>query len=595
MFMDKKNIESAAISEVKDSILCCDILSPYISENDKEPSWDGFIYIYKDKGRKKENIQGRVAVQVKGELNSNFTGSEISYPADIADLNNYLKDNGVIYFVVYISKQNPRQRKVYFETLTPVKLALKLKSNKNKKNLNIKLREFPSEPGLQKVIFLNFLKDSRQQTSYAPQSIITLDELKMTELKGFTYLAEHPTKNIQSLYKALNDNEVYFYIPDDNKNLIPTDFFTSSEMKLGIEDSVDSPISVKNNTYYSNFKRIFSGDVLTIQFGDSFTITINNETGIANFKFELTSSARKGVIDLPFFINAIKNGNRFFINEQEINFTQNSNLTNKEHLDILESEFKFYSQVVELLNALNIQTDLNLSELSSEDKKILDILFQSILYKKDVDIIVDGDTSLISAEIEGLQLRFVAMKNEHGLYNLRSFFDSELVGVQKNDNGDVRPASAFSILEKEDYMNVSNINHEIILDSYKRLSNFDHIYQIAILDMLKMLSAYDEKPNEKLFNLIRDISDWIFEESKDNIPIEIKLLNRLQIIKRERDFNEEEKAQLIQLTENSNIECKLAANILLGYKDAAKIYFNKLTNAEQVNFKSFPIYKFYKE
>lgn len=595
MFMDKKNIESAAISEIKDSILCCDILSPYISENDKEPSWDGFIYIYKDKGRKKENIQGRVAVQVKGELNSNFTGSEISYPADIADLNNYLKDNGVIYFVVYISKQNPRQRKVYFETLTPVKLALKLKSNKNKKNLNIKLREFPSEPGLQKVIFLNFLKDSRQQTSYAPQSIITLDELKMTELKGFTYLAEHPTKNIQSLYKALNDNEVYFYIPDDNKNLIPTDFFTSSEMKLGIEDSVDSPISVKNNTYYSNFKRIFSGDVLTIQFGDSFTITINNETGIANFKFELTSSARKGVIDLPFFINAIKNGNRFFINEQEINFTQNSNLTNKEHLDILESEFKFYSQVVELLNALNIQTDLNLSELSSEDKKILDILFQSILYKKDVDIIVDGDTSLISAEIEGLQLRFVAMKNEHGLYNLRSFFDSELVGVQKNDNGDVRPASAFSILEKEDYMNVSNINHEIILDSYKRLSNFDHIYQIAILDMLKMLSAYDEKPNEKLFNLIRDISDWIFEESKDNIPIEIKLLNRLQIIKRERDFNEEEKAQLIQLTENSNIECKLAANILLGYKDAAKIYFNKLTNAEQVNFKSFPIYKFYKE
>ena len=593
--MDKKKIESAAISEIKDSIISCDILSPYISENDKEPSWDGFIYVYNDYKHKKDNIKGRVAVQVKGELNSNLTLSKISYPADIADLNNYLKDNGVIYFVVYINKQNLRQRKVYYETLTPVKLALKLKSNKNKKNLNIQLREFPVDPNLQKVIFLNFLKDSKQQVSYAPQSIITLGELKMTELKGFTYLAESPTKDIQSLYKVFNDNEVYFYILDDNSNLIPTDFFTSSEMKLGIEDSVDSPISVKDNTYYSNFKRIFSGDNLTIQFGDSFTIIINNKTGITNFKFELTPSARKGVIDLAFFMSAIINENQFSINEQEINFIQNSNLTNKEHLDILEKEFTYYSKVVELLNALNIQTDINISKLSSEDKKILDILFQSILYKKDVNIIVDSDTSLISAEIGGLQLRFVAMKNENGLYNLRSFFDSELVGIQKNDNGDVRHTSAFSILEKEDYINISNINYEIILDSYKSLSRFDHIYQIAILDLLKMLSAYDEKPNKKLFNLIKDISDWIFKESKDNIPIEIKLLNRLQIIKRERAFDEEETAELVQLTENDNIEYKLAANILFGYKDAARIYFNKLTPEEQGVFKSFPIYRFYEE
>ena len=155
--------------------------------------------------------------------------------------------------------------------------------------------------------------------------------------------------------------------------------------------------------------------------------------------------------------------------------------------------------------------------------------------------------------------------------------------------------SIFSILEKDDYINVSNINQEIILDSYRRLSNFDHIYQIAVLDMLKMLLAYDNKPSKELFSLIKDISDWIFEESKDNIPIEIKLLNRLQIIKRERDFNEGEKAQLVQLNENSDVECKLAANILLGYKDAARIYFNKLSKERQEIFKSFPIYRFYKD
>ena len=593
--MDKKNIESAAISEIKDSIICCDILSPYISENDKEPSWDGFIYIYNDSNHKKENIRGRVAVQVKGESNSDFTQSEISHPADIVDLKNYLKDNGVIYFVVYIDKQNPRQRKVYYNTLTPVKLGLMLKSNENTTSLNIKLREFPKESELQKVIFLNFLKDSRQQVSYTPQNIITISDLKMTELKGFTYLPEQPSKDIQSLYKALNDNEVYFYIPDDNKNLIPTDFFTSSEMKLGIMDTVDSVISVKNKTYYNSFKRTFSGDLLTIQFGDSFIININSKTDTTCFKFELTSFARKGMIDLPFFINAIKNNNQFLINKHEINFIQKNNLSNEEHLKVLNEEFIFYNKVVKLLDALNIQTDLKLSVLSSDEKILLNILSKSILDKEDVDIVVDGDTSLISADIGGMQLRFVAMNNGAGLYTLRDLFDSELVGVQKNDNGDVRPASAFSILERDDYINISNINYEVILESYKSLSKFDHIFEIAILDMLKMLSAYDSKPNTKLLKLIKDISNWIIEESKDNVPTEIKLLNNFQIIKRERDFNDDEKNKLVELSENPNIECKLAANILLGYKEASKIYFNKLSDEQQEAFKSFPIYKFYEE
>lgn len=595
VFMDKKNIESAAISEVKDVILSCDILSPYISENDKEPSWDGFIYVYNDNNQTKNNIRGRVAVQVKGELNSNFSFSEISYSAEITDLNNYLKDNGVIYFVVYINKQNPRQRKVYYETLTPVKLALKLKSNKNKTNLSIKLREFPSDSNLQKVIFLNFLKDSKQQVSYAPQNIISLSDLKMTNLRGFTYLPEHSLIDIQSLCKFLNDSEIYFYISDGSKNMIPTDFFTSSEMKLGIMDSIDSSISVKNKIYYNSFRRTFSGDSLTIQFGNSFTIVINNETGIANFKIELTPFARKGMEDLPFLINTIKNKNQFFINEREINFTQNSNCNQEEHLIVLEKNLMFYNKVVELLDTLNVRMDLDLSKLSSKEKLILDILFKAILEKKDVDIVVEDDNSLINAKIADIQLKLVAIKNENGSYILRNFFDPEFIGVQKNDNGDARPASIFSILEKDDYINVSNINQEIILDSYRRLSNFDHIYQIAVLDMLKMLLAYDNKPSKELFSLIKDISDWIFEESKDNIPIEIKLLNRLQIIKRERDFNEGEKAQLVQLNENSDVECKLAANILLGYKDAARIYFNKLSKERQEIFKSFPIYRFYKD
>ena len=43
--MDNKAIETLAISAVKDSIVSTEILDQFIADNDKEPSWDGFIYV----------------------------------------------------------------------------------------------------------------------------------------------------------------------------------------------------------------------------------------------------------------------------------------------------------------------------------------------------------------------------------------------------------------------------------------------------------------------------------------------------------------------------------------------------------------------
>lgn len=596
--MDKKNIESAAISEVKDSILSCDILSPYISENDKEPSWDGFIYIYKDKKRKKENIRGRVAIQVKGESNSDFSQSEISHPADISDLRNYLKDNGVIYFVVYVDKQNARRRKVYYDTLTPVKLGLKLKSNENSTSLNIKLKVFPNESEKQKVLFLNFLKDSRQQVSYAPHNIISIDEVMQSNIKGFTYLPENDKalNTTQSLFNVLNSNEIYFYASDDNKNLIPTDFFTSSELKLNVIDTVtDCPISINEKVYYSGFKRVFSEDGMTINIGNSMSLSIY-EQGSSKFDFKLATSVRKSIIDLLFYVEAVKNGNKFSIKGKDFTFSiVNSNV--EDHLVFLEDKLTFLNKIINLFTILNIDDDLDLEKLSREDQIYLDILFKAILDKESVNINVEGDdnTSVTNLKIANIQIKLIVSKNSIDSYKIKDFFSPELQAMQSNDNGDMRIMSPFSILEKEDYINISNINYEVILNSYKSLSNFDYIYQIAIIDMLKMLSAYDNKPNVKLLKLIKDISSWIFEESKNNVSIEIKLLNSFQIIKRERDFNDDEKTQLVQLTENSNIEYKLGATILLGHKETSKIYFNKLTDEQQEVFKSFPIYRFYEK
>ena len=46
MELDSKAIETLSVNAVKNSIVTTDFLDQFIAENDKEPSWDGFVYMY---------------------------------------------------------------------------------------------------------------------------------------------------------------------------------------------------------------------------------------------------------------------------------------------------------------------------------------------------------------------------------------------------------------------------------------------------------------------------------------------------------------------------------------------------------------------
>lgn len=102
--MSKMDTEVIATAAFKLAISKTDLLSPFVNEKDKEPSWDGHIYIYSDKRKTKENIK-RVPVQVKGEaVNRRKVKEHITHDIDYDDLMAYLSDGGAIYVVVYIDE-----------------------------------------------------------------------------------------------------------------------------------------------------------------------------------------------------------------------------------------------------------------------------------------------------------------------------------------------------------------------------------------------------------------------------------------------------------------------------------------------------------
>ena len=85
------DIESMAVTAIKNLIAWNNYLTSFINDKDKEPSWDGNIYVYSTSSNthNKKDLVGRVPVQVKGHISCSDFPDEVSYSVDTSDLRNY--------------------------------------------------------------------------------------------------------------------------------------------------------------------------------------------------------------------------------------------------------------------------------------------------------------------------------------------------------------------------------------------------------------------------------------------------------------------------------------------------------------------------
>ena len=159
--MIPKDIEELATNAVKKSILTSRFLSQYISENDKEPSWDGFVYIYSREEKTKADFYGKVPVQVKGKYCEDLSRDQIKHSVEIFDLNSYLKDGGVLFFVTYIADGGNKER-IYYAPLTAAYIQqLLAASKKTQIKKQIVLTPFPTDPAGRTEVFRRFYREYR--------------------------------------------------------------------------------------------------------------------------------------------------------------------------------------------------------------------------------------------------------------------------------------------------------------------------------------------------------------------------------------------------------------------------------------------------
>lgn len=137
------DIEKLATSAIIDAMARTDVIDSFVNSGDKEPSWDGNLYVYSEASKRKNNLIGKVPVQVKGQSCKKFAQNEFKFSIEITDLKNYLIDGGILYFVVQVLES--ADKKIFYRILSVNDIEEILDSAKGVNTVSVNMYAFPKE------------------------------------------------------------------------------------------------------------------------------------------------------------------------------------------------------------------------------------------------------------------------------------------------------------------------------------------------------------------------------------------------------------------------------------------------------------------
>ena len=592
--MNSKAIETLAVSAVRDSIDVCNYLQQYIDLNDKSPSWDGFVYIYEDPDKSKKHLVGRVPVQVKGKESCDFSHDTISYSADISDLRNYLNGGGSIYFVVLIHPST-QARKIYYAELTPIKLHVLLDNlKKTRKTKTIQLKAFPDDNYLKTNIFLSCRSDCDKQASFINANLLSLEDLEKSGwLKSLTFSVY--SIGFRDIKEAIVNSEIYMYA-NVNGFPIPQPIEAIPEL-ISVTEDIKETVSVDGLLFYDHYRVLSSKNNRTLYIGNSLQLTFANKAKAIKVKFKNPDSIRQSAIDLEFFLKVLEKGH-FEIGKTIVQFDVKEYDEVQLEVSRVRERISLFKQICSVLDLLGCSDDIAPSTLKENDWKNAVILIRTLIDKQPIRNLRD-DLAFIQIVTFGEKrflLVFDKQQNEPNTYIVSDFFSTEYNIACKDQNGDYQRISQYAMLKANDYLCLANVRYDTILPSFLKYRN-NSLNMVRLNGtLLELILAYDKRPTQMLLNVIEEMSQWLLDNLEEReLPYNVRLINRLQVIKRQRALNqsEMEKLNAVVMQANACNDILAGAYLLMGNPILADVYLNKMEEGARNEFVNYPIYHFH--
>ena len=594
------DLEKLATSAIEKEIAKTDLLSSFINSGDREPCWDGHIYIHEDKKKTKKNIK-KVVAQVKGKaVRTRDAKRTISYPISCDDLRAYMMNGGTVFFVVYLNKDTGDVLQIYYVSLLPVMVKKLLDEKKSQRTISVKFHKFPADNARKTELFLNFYEESKKQVSFAGKDLPNVDDLikkGLLENISFSYTGLGACPDTRLLPKIIDGKSLTLYANIKGGTApIPIEYFDEITNITTSKDT-NIPISVKGHIYYDKVKTIATADTIEQQIGSSVKIIAPNVDKVdssikIHLNINLTGTLTEQIEALEFIIALVDN-EAFNFGDAEFpaKFPQ-SELDRMEAYNFPEM-LSNRKHIKEVLDSMNVKKDLELSKCTSDDIDNLMRIVNSIGDHRIIRGEIDEKNPGQKIKIANLTVAVVYIKANGG-YRIYDFFGNRFDVKWAPEGMEPVEVSQFMMMRPDDYLTLDNLDLEKVVENFKIIPPSTTHFELSNNCMLSMLNAYDKAPNPELLNAARQMNVWLGQHT-DFLSSEIVTLNRLQIELRERPLEFSEKQELYTIATTAKDEFqRLGAFLLLDEQEEARKIFDTLDEDRLNLFKGFPIYKFYK-
>lgn len=584
MSKSSTKIEQAAVNCITDAFYASQRLEPYIPIGDREPSWDGNIYI-----KHGSKSYSRIPTQVKGKM-VNKIPLNPSYSISRTNLENYKRDGGLVYFVVYLIGE---KRYPFYRFLAPIDLQRYIKNTNGRNSVSVSLYPLEKVEGDLENKFIQFYFDCKKQTSFNHNSPILLEDAID---KGYSLNFQiHGVTNEEDALNYVMNNDIYLYanIKFEGKSIWHP--IGDKPYKLVFLKTIESPVICNGKEYYTSYQVGGNKDRLEIVIDDFLRIHKDNSEDKYQIDICLNMlNLQKFYDQLSFtydFVrtNLISLGSNNIVSER---------WSDKDRRKISE-DYKKWTQIMELFKILHIDTTLmDISTLKNSDYLNIEILIKAILDKEEIfhQHTLPGLTTM---EIGPYKLLLWVERVREGRYLIYDFWHWQKgkISCVDDDNNQKVAISIFSfILQRDDFNAMINIDYDCLIDTYEIAAQYNReISIIANNDVLRLIHNFDTMKHKdvRLLRAALILTEWIERLPEVDSEWFIYRLNTLQINKRLRVLTEEEKNELIKISD-SNIPNfgKWAANLLLDDFARVDIYWKQMNHDEQDLYRSYPIYLF---
>ena len=598
--VDTKAIEEKALNHFKSFIEDSKVISQFIADNDKEPCWDGHLYLYADGIKDKEHLQGRVPVQVKGTEVDRFVTKKWKYKLEKADLKAYLEEP--TFFIVCQVKRDSKDRMLFFRELLPDlvnKLLRDMGKNETRKTLfhplTDDLKEFEDQ-------LMVFLSNSKKMISFAHSNLLSMEEALKKGIKEFSFIVPTKYADRLQLMKYLSTHSSYIYAKI-SKELDVDMPLSNGPGRFIFQRDDDGEVRVGDRVYFKGYHNEIKEGRIIIKIGNIMTINMPmDNTDMEQTTVKLITKAKylKESINEAEFGVALNDTGVLSVGKLDLKM----NVHEKEYVEELRQKLMRWKELDNVLDKLHVTKPFDLTAITDGQGKLIDLLIETV-GKGNMVNLPGQETTLLFWEIGNIKLLLWCAVGKDGMCAIGDFFDRSIRIAYKISEDETINVSPYSYLQLDKlWEKVDNIDFDSIIASAEEAARqHEYCYMMSNYDVLAMITAADalEKTDversKKLLEEALKLDEWLIEkEIKDKMK-PLHIINKMQILKRQRELTADERQTLEDMLNEEFAEDMVKAGVylLLDRQGDFQQLFEKMQEDEKKSVKEFPIWRFVRE